>query len=1012
MINYRSYLLSSLLILLSRITLAQTFPCNGSLYISLHDNQVPPAVIHQITVDGDVVDFNQVIEYDITFNSVGYNPVDNFIYGKKDWSNEIIRLKSDGTYETVIVESSISDWVSGAGDVSKTGKYAIHERSNNRLYLYDLNTQTSIGSVSLFWHPSTGNSGIANLDLDDIVFSFDDPLTIITYQRNYPVPNEPISTRGHLLSIDVDPSSSDYGRVSTIGPIDESIVRHMGAMFFDSKGDLYGYGSVSTSPLVQERFFSIDKTNGDAELIGIGPSASYNDGCSCPYTIKLEKEISQDYINCFDEEIEFTFLIENNSSSNLTGIQFVDTLPGNIQILGFSPPNPMIGNQTPGTGIGTSIISFEEISIGAGEVVSFSVFCSLPLLSGAYENQAHLKKLPSLFGSFILSDDPITAEFNDPTSFQYATDIDLSNVDGIINHPVDCGAMNNGSILFTNTSLPPNSDFLFSYNLNGNPVDSVTITTDSIGQVFLSPLEEGIYSDFLLFSTQNATCTGLIPGSFLLELLPNPLSIDLFEQPVDCDKGSRGEIEAIVEGGSDQYFFDWDLQNNGEAILDSLLPGTYCVTVTDLVSACTIVSCGTIIQEDDFEVDFIISDLDCTGGTLGTIKISPENGSGQYLYFWDEPNNEGQTLLDSLFTGIYCATVTDQYTECSFEGCSSISQVGEISIDAEVEGVPCEGGTSGVIDLNVIGGSENIGVFWGDPVYSNSLHLENLGVGEYCVEVVDTFTFCLVEGCFGINVEDSLQITGKTDYGCFGDSLFLSVSGVQDSSIIFWTGPNGFIGSEEEILVSENASNFHSGIYFLDGYSKGCFFYDTVVVKIPKPVFVFISGDTLIEWGDPIILHATSNQPEDVVYQWTPEELVDCPNCTFTKAFPVESTTFTVRATDSLGCSDSDTLTIKLNRTKELYIPNVFSPNGDGFNDIFQVFSNAFVKEVKKLEIYDRWGELIFRQYNFSPNDRSLGWDGTFNGKPLNPSTFVYYIEVEFWDGTSGYKTGSINIIK
>ena len=61
-------------------------------------------------------------------------------------------------------------------------------------------------------------------------------------------------------------------------------------------------------------------------------------------------------------------------------------------------------------------------------------------------------------------------------------------------------------------------------------------------------------------------------------------------------------------------------------------------------------------------------------------------------------------------------------------------------------------------------------------------------------------------------------------------------------------------------------------------------------------------------------------------------------------------------------------------------MPNVFSPNGDGLNDIFTLFTDSDVKEITLLEIYTRWGDLVFRKKNYLPNVPTEGWDGKFAG--------------------------------
>ena len=99
-------------------------------------------------------------------------------------------------------------------------------------------------------------------------------------------------------------------------------------------------------------------------------------------------------------------------------------------------------------------------------------------------------------------------------------------------------------------------------------------------------------------------------------------------------------------------------------------------------------------------------------------------------------------------------------------------------------------------------------------------------------------------------------------------------------------------------------------------------------------------------------------------------------------------------------------------RNAEVYVPNVFSPNYDGLNDKFTVYSNDEVKIIDRLRIYDRWGEFIFELNNFPPNNTNYGWDGTFRNKPENPGVYVYTVDWTDLDGTKRKLSGDVTLLK
>ena len=140
-------------------------------------------------------------------------------------------------------------------------------------------------------------------------------------------------------------------------------------------------------------------------------------------------------------------------------------------------------------------------------------------------------------------------------------------------------------------------------------------------------------------------------------------------------------------------------------------------------------------------------------------------------------------------------------------------------------------------------------------------------------------------------------------------------------------------------------------------------------------------------------------------YTWSPSSGLSCTTCPNPSVSPDETTTYTVITTDSVGCVASDQITIYVDYEYVIYIPNIFSPNGDGKNDILYVRG----KGIKTLyfAIYDRWGEKVFET-----TDLNNGWDGTFKGKPLNKAVFVYYVKATFVDNSEVEQKGDITLIR
>ncbi len=144
---------------------------------------------------------------------------------------------------------------------------------------------------------------------------------------------------------------------------------------------------------------------------------------------------------------------------------------------------------------------------------------------------------------------------------------------------------------------------------------------------------------------------------------------------------------------------------------------------------------------------------------------------------------------------------------------------------------------------------------------------------------------------------------------------------------------------------------------------------------------------------------------------WTPVADSFCQNCLNPTIAPFDASLFTITVVDSNGCKASDKVLILVKKERPVYIPNTFSPNGDGLNDIFYINAGQdFIEEVTYFQIYDRWGYKIFEKERFAPNDPAYGWDGMFRNKKVNSAVFVYWALIKFKDGESILYKGDVTL--
>ena len=194
--------------------------------------------------------------------------------------------------------------------------------------------------------------------------------------------------------------------------------------------------------------------------------------------------------------------------------------------------------------------------------------------------------------------------------------------------------------------------------------------------------------------------------------------------------------------------------------------------------------------------------------------------------------------------------------------------------------------------------------------------------------------------------------------------------------------------------------------------AQGCDFDTLLLIADPPELTVDLGPDRLIQLGDSIQLEALSNLPV-LRYIWTPAaQLPDAEGPTLWVR-PAITTAYGVTVVNENGCTASDWVTLTINTKNLFFVPNAFTPNGDGVNDVFVVFAGDAVSQVRSLRILDRWGNLVYSRQNFPPNDPDFGWDGSFQGRLLNPAVFVVMAELELFNGrhTEVY-TGDLTLLR
>jgi gliding motility-associated-like protein len=179
--------------------------------------------------------------------------------------------------------------------------------------------------------------------------------------------------------------------------------------------------------------------------------------------------------------------------------------------------------------------------------------------------------------------------------------------------------------------------------------------------------------------------------------------------------------------------------------------------------------------------------------------------------------------------------------------------------------------------------------------------------------------------------------------------------------------------------------------------------YDTVIVNVAVITADAGPRDTSIVLEQPLQLLATGSTN----FSWSPVQWLNNPNIANPVALPEDNIEYVVRVSNSIGCSDTDTINVKLFKVKpDLFVPSAFSPNGDGNNDILKPLALG-LKSVDAFSIYNRWGQLLF-----STTQIGDGWDGTFGGATQSPGTYVWYAKGTDYKNNKLERKGTVVLIR
>jgi len=534
-------------------------------------------------------------------------------------------------------------------------------------------------------------------------------------------------------------------------------------------------------------------------------------------------------------------------------------------------------------------------------------------------------------------------------------------------------ALNNGPVCIgTALSLTGGTNGLVNYSWSGPNGYSIT-NQNPIVSSSATALMAGIYT---ITVTNGSNCTDTASTNVVINSLP--ISTATSNSPV-C----KGSELNLTGGPNNMNNYTWTGPNgyysNSQSPIVSgfalpVMAGTYSLNVTD--------SNGCI---NDSSIIVVVNQLPIVIANSNASNDAVCSGDSIILYYitnadtayWSNP------VVDSV---AFIPNATQSYfvTGINTSGCINtdtiLVTVDPLPVISNISStdVTCYGNEDGTISLVISGGTPGYSYLWNNNATTSTI--SNLGKGYYSVIVSDTNNCSVSTDSILISEPDSLYIviSDITNPLCYNGN---------DGSIIVYglggTQPYSYLWSDSDSSTTATINNISSGVYTVTLTDfNSC--QNTAVVTLNNPQGMSVTPDygvDSITYQGYINLNITGGA-SPYSYLWSNSEVTQ-------NISGLSSGNYIVTITDFNSCAQIDTFNIEI----PLIVPTIITPNGDGYNDTWQITNIESYNDVH-IEIYDRWGDMIFTfdGTGLEYTDTDNQWDGTFNGKTLPFSSYVFIV--------------------
>ncbi len=475
------------------------------------------------------------------------------------------------------------------------------------------------------------------------------------------------------------------------------------------------------------------------------------------------------------------------------------------------------------------------------------------------------------------------------------------------------------------------------------------------------------------------------------------------------------ETEVTIKNLNAQHDVEISWENN-PIITSSLDSSTITVLSTEVGenqliffaeadNGCTLRDTIIVEFKDSLDVDFAFAN-EC--GSL-TVEFTNNSDAGNYNWVF----GDGETSTEENPTHTYTEPGTYTVSLTIVNGCSS-TMTQTISVDtfdvgdiqdqvSSCFGNPVQLNPGGNPDLNYAWSPEN-GL--DDPTSYNPTASISDSTWYY-VTITDDDTDCRSIDSILVIPVDSFTVTASPDIQVCSDDPVWIVASSSEGSIVWLDDAGQVVGSTDSLLVTPGDSEY----YVATASVETCVVTDTVYVSLIDldDILTITAIPDTIDFGETSQLEVSGGSG-NYTYSWEPSDYLDDPTIPNPVAKPKETTTYCVTVTDGSDCEAVKCVTVVVRSAAceppYVFMPNAFSPNNDGVNDVLYVRGEP-ITDITWM-IYNRWGEKVF-----ATNNPTEGWDGTDkNGKIVPDDVYGYYFKVTCGDGDTYEEKGNVSLIR